>query len=140
MTARALLVVSQEPQTGHEVEQILRRVPELAFHHELERFIPDRKAASSLSRDDVVAFADDAYRTELAATLADIEKAALQRSSGALAFLARTFHHFLTAEPVASDGHPLVIALALRGEAQAGRIDDTVLGIGRALDRWGDGA
>lgn len=130
------MVVSQEPNTGHEVEKLLRRVPELAFHHELEKFVPDRGGSGALTPAEVAVFADENYRAELCGQLGEIEAAALQRSSGALAFLARTFAHFLSAEPIPSEEHPLIIALALRGEAQAGRVEDTVLGIGRALDRW----
>jgi hypothetical protein len=135
VTRRELEPGFPEPATPAEVEHLLHLVPDIAFMPELRACVPARpRQAGSLSATEIDRHVDDAYRDTLRAALQRLQARAQSESRGGLAFLARTLLHFHDAEPLPASQHPLVVAMFLRGEAAAGRLQDTPAAIGRAMD------
>lgn len=136
----ALLPGSPPPQDEHDVEFVLRAVPELAFLPELAGGVPELSVADDWppGRD---AFAGHELGPLQSAVMRGLEALAARAERercGGLAFLVRTLTYFLVG-PAALPAveHPLIVALLLRGAARGRDGLDTPLEIARAMDRWG---
>jgi hypothetical protein len=128
---------SAEPATPEEVEHLLHLVPDVVFMPELRHCVPSRvRATTPLTAETIDAEADDAFRQKVRGALVELLARAREESRGGLEFLARTLLHFLDGEPIPASQHPLLVALFLRGEAAAGRMQDTPAAISRALDAF----
>lgn len=129
----ALRPGSPEPADHDAVEQLLRFVPELAFLPELAPCVPSPRRDETALRPDAIDV-DDAFVQRLAQGLRTLQERAQREQNGGLLFLTRTLVHFLCEEPVPAKEHPLIVALYLRSEARAGRLDDTPAALSRAMD------
>jgi hypothetical protein len=129
---------SPMPGDSHEVDALLRRVPEVAFAPELEGclFAANALAGTSVfaEPEQIARLADAAFVARLRAGLESIGERAKREENGGLAFLARTLVHFLDRMPV--DEHPLVVALWCRSWARRRGRDEVPGAIAVAMDDY----
>ena len=92
---------------------------------------------------DGIAPGDDFERTwtparslAVAEGLRSLRARAAAAGNGGLSFLARTLLHFVEDKPVAPRNYPLLVALYLRGQAQARGEGDDPLAIGLTMNDW----
>ena len=133
----ALLPGSPAPRDDHDIEVVLRAVPELAFFPEFAACVPAVPAAVSWPPTPADLAGLDLERSQVLAGLDLLAVRAQQQRSGGLAFLVRTLTYFLVGPAALPAGqHPLLVALYLRGAARGHHGRDVALEIARAMDRW----
>ena len=129
---------SRMPDDSDEVDELLRRVPEVAFLPELERCVPSPAAIVAVSAfvapAQIARLADGAFIAGLRAGIEAARARAQREGNGGLEFLATTLGHFLDQMP--PDRHPLVVALWCRAWARRRGQDDVPEAIAFAMDDY----
>jgi hypothetical protein len=128
---------SPMPASATEVDEILRRVPEVAFAGEFEAclFPTVVEGASPLDLPAHISkVADQAYLQSLRKQLEQLRQRARAEDNGGLEFLAATLSHFLDRMP--ADRHPLVVALWFRSLARRRGQEDTPRAIAMEMDAY----
>jgi len=131
-----LLPGSRSPESPHERDLLLRRVPEVALVPELRelRFTPERllpfTGVHPATR--IAELADAAYLERLRSALATLEERANEERNGGLRFLSASLRHFVTALP--PERHPLIVALYFVSafDAPEGALDE----VARRMDEY----
>lgn len=129
---------SPMPAHATEVDELLRRVPELAFAGELDACLFAAEALAGASPLDTPAhiakLADEGYVGHLRERLELIRRRARDEENGGLEFLATTLAHFL--DRMSVDRHPLVVALWFRSLAHRRGQDESPAAVARAMDAY----
>jgi hypothetical protein len=111
---------SRMPADADEVDELLRRVPDVAFAPELASCLfaaSDVAPSTPLDAPVFVArLADEAYVARLRKGLEALRARAHREGNGGMEFLATTLGHF--ADRMPPDRHPLVVALWCRSVAR----------------------
>ncbi len=127
----ALAVGVPEPSSPGQVEWLLRHVPDFAYLPAFEALVPHVGATLDLPA--AVAGLGLPWRERVQDALERVATDARQAGAGGQCFLARTMLHFLVTQPIELSEHPLVVALCMRGRAQAGAFEDTPQQVARAM-------
>jgi hypothetical protein len=126
------------PDDEDEVDELLRRVPEVAFLPELEPrvFAPAAIVAVSafVATTQIAKLADATCVAGVRAGLEAARARAQRESNGGLEFLATTLGHFLDQMP--PDRHPLIVALWCRAWARRLGQDDVPEAVAFAMDEY----
>lgn len=129
---------SRMPDDAEEVDELLRRVPEVAFLPELDRSVFSPAAIGAVSAfvapAQITRLADPAYIAGLRAALEATRARARRETNGGLEFLMTTLGHFLDQLP--PDRHPLVVALWCRSWARRLGRDEVPAAIAVAMDDY----
>lgn len=129
---------SPMPGDPDEVDDLLRRVPEVAFAPELAGclFAAEVLAGGSVfsGPEQIARLADAAYVLRLRAGLDALRERAKREKNGGLEFLAHTLGHFL--DRMSLDEHPLVVALWCRSWARRRGRDEVPAAIAVAMDAY----
>jgi hypothetical protein len=127
---------SRMPVDGDEVDELLRRVPDVAFAPELAGCLFAQDAVARATPLDAPAhitrLADAAYVSRLRAGLEALRDRARRESNGGMEFLATTLGHF--ADRLPPDRHPLIVALWCRSVARRLGQHDVPPAIAVAMD------
>lgn len=126
---------SNDPADPEQVEALLRWLPALAFEPELHACVPSRSRRAPLTPERIDREADASLLERVSSALRALQSRAAAERNGGLSFLARTCLHFVEEKLPASE-HPLLVALFLRAEARAGKLEDSPRAIAARLDRW----
>jgi hypothetical protein len=127
---------SRMPADAEEVNELLRRVPDVAFAPELAGCLFAAEAVAPSTPLDAPAYvarlADAAYVKRMRGALEALKERSHREGNGGMEFLATTLGHF--ADRVPADRHPLVIALWCRSVARRLGQPDVPPAVAAAMD------
>ncbi|MCH9684254.1 MAG: hypothetical protein K0V04_22665 [Deltaproteobacteria bacterium] len=127
---------SPAPRGPHDVEALLRTVPEVSYAPELSSLLPAPLGSEPLSADAVSQAVTPQWLQRLIVALEDLERRAREQDDGGLRFVAVTLRHFVTEQKIAPVQHPLVVALFVRTAARRDGTADVPAAVARVLDQW----